>query len=75
MGEPDLTLLLLTQMSKRGLASSVRGSWKWAQEPERWSKVVDRLTVINMPSAGGTGASEPEDTTEPERWLRELREL
>jgi hypothetical protein len=75
MGEPDLTLLVLTQMSKRALASSVRGSWKWAQEPERWSKVVDRLTVINMPSAGGTGASEPEDTTEPERWLRELREL
>jgi len=76
MGEPDLTVLLLTRMSRRALASSVRGSWKLNQEPERWSKIIARLSVVNLRSAGTThptAASGAE--TARERWWSELRDL
>ena len=76
MGEADLTVLLLTRMSRRALASSVRGSWKLSQEPERWSKIIARLSVVNLRS---TGTTDPTKTsgkeTARERWWSELRDL
>lgn len=71
MGDGDLTILLLTRMSKRALASSVRSSWTWNREPERWSKILDRLTVVRH---AGTNSKTPCDL-ERERWWYELRDL
>jgi hypothetical protein len=76
MGEPDLTVLVLTRMSRRALVSSVRGSWKWNQEPERWSKIVARLSVVNLRLSGTTGpTTAPGAATAPERWWSEMRDL
>ena len=48
MREPELTLLLLTASSRRMLENSVRDSRKWKDEPDRWSKVIARLTVTDI---------------------------
>jgi hypothetical protein len=68
MTEPEQTVLLLTTMSKRALAASMRDSWKWSQEPERWSKVVARLTVVDTRPAGSAATKGSEVTPRPTWW-------
>ena len=71
MSEPDQTVLLLSRMSKKALAASVRDSWRWSQEPEPWSKVLARLTVVNTRSSGAKGSI----VTSRAAWWRELWHL
>jgi hypothetical protein len=71
MSEPDQTVLLLSRMSKKALAASVRDSWRWSQEPEPWSKVLARLTVVNTRSSGAKGSV----VTSRAAWWRELWHL
>jgi hypothetical protein len=74
MAEPDQTVLLLSRMSKKALAVSVRDSWRWSQEPERWSKVLARLTVVNTRASGESGVKGPAVTSRA-AWWRELWHL
>ncbi len=74
MAELDVTVLLLTTMSKRALAATVRDSWRWSQEPERWSKVLARLTVVNKRPAGDPGGNRAGSTTRAAWWC-ELQAL
>jgi hypothetical protein len=54
----------------------VRDSWKWSQEPERWSKVVARLMVVNTRASADAGSTVSGVTAPASRQLRDLvREL
>jgi hypothetical protein len=74
MREPELTLLLLTASSKRTLENSVRESRKRNDEPDRWSKVIARLTVtdIRLVEASAEPPKSPAATLET--WWSEFRQ-
>lgn len=73
MREPELTLLLLTQRSKRALENSVRDSRKWSEEPERWSKVIARLSVTDIRHLDDSEEEQKEEVATLETWWREFR--
>jgi hypothetical protein len=74
MREPELTLLLLTQRSKRALENSVRDSRKWSEEPERWSKVIARLSVTDIRHLDDSEEEQKDEVATFETWWREFRQ-
>lgn len=74
MREPELTLLLLTERSKRALENSVRDSRKWSEEPERWSKVIARLTVTDIRHVDDLAEARQEEAATLGTWWREFRQ-
>jgi hypothetical protein len=73
MREPELTLLLLTASSKRALENSVRDSLEGNDEPDRWSKVIARLTVTDIRPTEESGSGNQNTTTTLETWWSEFR--
>ncbi len=69
--EADPSLLVPTRMSKRALASCIRDSWRWSQDSERWTRVIDRFLVMDRRQSTDGGLAQTVSALGS--WWREFR--
>lgn len=72
MGDADQTVILLTRADAAILTERARAASKWDADPERWPKLIARLTVVDQRDID-KGGGEPARTSTPASWWRDLQ--
>jgi hypothetical protein len=72
MGESDQTVILVSRSDAAALTERARAAARWDADPERWSKLIARLTVVDQREAGKEPAEQAKVST-PASWWRDLQ--
>lgn len=72
MGEPDQTVIVVSRSDAAALIERAGPAAKWDADPERWSKLIARLTVVDQRDLDKQDA-EPTRTSTPVSWWRDLQ--